>query len=499
MRKIILGPPGCGKTTRLLSIMEQEMADGVKPQRICFISFTRKAAYEAAERAAGRFGLSANELHYFRTLHSLAFRELGINKDGVMQKTDWDELSRLLGIKFSTFYMTEEGLPMGSEKGDKLRFIDGFFRARLCTIDAAWRSAGYTDVSIQECRQFSSTFRKYKDDAMVVDYTDMLERFVANGNPLDIDVAFIDEAQDLSTLQWAMVEVVVGKAKRVYIAGDDDQAIYKWSGADVDMFLNLKGDVEVLNKSHRLPRKIYALANTITAQITNRYDKPWEPREDEGDITWISHPGDVDLKQGTWLLLARNVYMLKELAENVKRQGLAYSMKGVSAIKKADVNAIMAWERLRRGEELTLEEVKQAYAMLKLGSGVKRGFKTMVSAVNTILYNMADLKSDYGLLRDDEWFQALEGISAESRTYYQSILRNGDKLQGAPRINISTIHGVKGGEADNVLLLTDMAFRTYREYEADPDDEHRVFFVGVTRARHSLYICEPQTRFAYPF
>lgn len=498
MRKLILGPPGCGKTTRLLSIMEQEMKNAVHPKRICFISFTRKAAYEAAERAAAKFNLAPDDLHFFRTLHSLAYRQLGVARDALLSQSDWDELGRMLGVKFSRFYMTEEGLFMGNEKGDHLRFIDGFARSRMITVEEAWRLCAYEDVSVHECIQFSQTFKQYKTDAMVMDYTDMIEQYIVAGSVLDIDVAFIDEAQDLSTLQWAMANKVTSNAKRVYIGGDDDQAIYKWSGADVDLFLGLQGEVENLQLSHRLPRTVYSLANSISAQIHNRFDKPWNPRDEEGSVSWVSTPAHIDLKQGTWLLLARNVYMLKELAAIARQQGVAYAVKGVSAVKKSDVNAIVAWERLRKGEDVTLEEVKSCYHHLRVGSGVKRGFKTLPGATNTLLYNLIELKTNYGLLRDDVWYDALEGISAEDRTYYQTILRNGDSLKGAPRVNISTIHGVKGGEADNVLLLTDMAFRTYREYEQHPDDEHRVFYVGVTRARHSLYLCEPQTRFYYP-
>jgi superfamily I DNA/RNA helicase len=91
------------------------------------------------------------------------------------------------------------------------------------------------------------------------------------------------------------------------------------------------------------------------------------------------------------------------------------------------------------------------------------------------------------------WHEALLAIPLEARAYYVSCLRRGEKLRATPRIHLDTIHGVKGGEADHVAVLTDMSARTFAAYGRDPDNEHRVFYVGLTRARQTLHIIEPQT------
>jgi superfamily I DNA/RNA helicase len=78
METSIFGPPGTGKTTKLLKIIEEAIADGVSPEKIAFLSFTRKAAQEAIDRACIKFNLDAKYFPHFRTLHSLAFRQVGL-------------------------------------------------------------------------------------------------------------------------------------------------------------------------------------------------------------------------------------------------------------------------------------------------------------------------------------------------------------------------------------------------------------------------------------
>jgi DNA helicase-2/ATP-dependent DNA helicase PcrA len=79
------------------------------------------------------------------------------------------------------------------------------------------------------------------------------------------------------------------------------------------------------------------------------------------------------------------------------------------------------------------------------------------------------------------------------REYIRSCLRRKERISERARIRLSTIHGAKGGEADHVVLLTDMAPRTYAEWERNPDDEARVWYVATTRARRQLTLIHPAT------
>lgn len=85
---IVFGPPGCGKTHFLLNEVEKALTRGVRPNRIIFVGFTRKAIREAVERACSKFGLTEKDLPHFKTLHAMAFHALGLSRGDMLGTED---------------------------------------------------------------------------------------------------------------------------------------------------------------------------------------------------------------------------------------------------------------------------------------------------------------------------------------------------------------------------------------------------------------------------
>lgn len=495
--KLILGGPGCGKTTRLLQIVENEMAAGVGPAEIAFVTFTKAGAGEGRDRAAAKFGFDPKrDLPHFRTIHSMAYDQLHIARDEVMGAQDWREFSELVGYNLTGFFEKDGAVMLGGKEknGDiMLRIID-FAATTGLSLAESWHHLGEA-IDWHILKHFADTFAEFKRDTGKLDFTDMVSRYAQNGKPLTgVRVAAIDEAQDLTHVQWLAVRRAFQDVERLYIVGDDDQAIYKWAGADIDTFLNLNDEPEILLNSHRLPRKIHRYGQLIASRITRRFAKPYLPRAGEGRVEFHQQPESVDLSNGRWLLLARNSYHLERLESQVRDSGYTYQIRHVNAIVSAHIEAMYLWERIRSRKQLILSSRE-----------VRLIHKSLDRVIPAIKERGNYSPKEFGLAGDlAVWHEALHGISSDKRQYYAACLRSGEKLRNPidpvtkarptfkPRIRIETIHGVKGAEEDNVMVLSDLTGKTQRGYELDPDAEHRVFYVAVTRAKEALHIVAPQ-------
>jgi DNA helicase II / ATP-dependent DNA helicase PcrA len=487
----VFGPPGSGKTNFLLSIVEQELASGTNPMDMGYFAFTRKAATEARDRAIQKFPhLNAKtDFPWFRTLHSLAYHCLGVSNKDLMSGTDYAVFAKETGLKVSANVETGEDFIVQADNA----ILNEINIARIRSEDLRTHY-NKSDMEIEwfHFEFVERAYRRFKAANMLMDFTDLLERVAESPERLpELKVLIIDEAQDLSRLQWKLVTTLQNKAERTYIAGDDDQAVFNWAGADVQSFLSYDGQVKVLNQSYRVPAKVHQLADTIVNRIQNRQEKKWSPRSEKGEIHYYSQFEQVDISKGEWLIMASTNYMLNDLHTWIKSQGLLFERQGQRSIADSVVAAVVGWERLRKGLEINYDALQKIYKNLP-AEAVKRGFKSLRTAEPDKMYSMQNLKDNHGLLTDEVWHKALTKIGEDKRAYLISVLRRGIKLSEQAPIRLSTIHGAKGGEADNVLLMTDLSPRFAKDYARNADDINRLLYVGVTRTRKTLHIVLPK-------
>lgn len=486
------GPPGTGKTTSMLNRVDEALAKGVAPTEIAFLAFTRKAANEARERAARRFDLDPKtDLVHFRTLHSLAYRTLGIRDTMLMKSEHFGELSKRLGVEMSSQTLDDDfgGLAVADHPVFALINLARQRRVPLRqqydegNSSLPWALVDYVDRG----------YANYKAAMSLLDYTDLLEMFAAHAHERlpQFKLVFLDEAQDLSRLQWQVAHAIDECSRRMYAAGDDDQAIHRWAGADPEYLIGLPGGTETLAQSYRVPRAVHSLATRISSRISNRFPKAYSPRDADGSVQRVGSLDQIDMSHGSWFVLAQANFMLTPAASTLQSLGYVYERNGHRSISPALSLAINAWEQLRKGRDVGLDMAQAVYSfMTGNGKRVARGKKTLPEDRDA-RFTLQSLQEQHGLLATGDmiWHEAMDRIPDENRAYIVALLRRGEKFNAEARIRVSTIHASKGGEADNVVLFSDA---TGAALYGNADDLHRLFYVGATRAKQNLYLVDPE-------
>jgi len=502
--KLILGPPGCGKTTRLISEIRDALEQGAHPSRIGVISFTRKAIEEMVTRACSEFDLQPKDFPYMRTSHSFGFRGLGLQPQDIMNKQDYENLGRDIGLTFegNMSNVLEDGMPLLTIGGSGAKYLQMLDRSRLRMVDLQleFNDEGDWNMFFPKLEQLAKQLDEYKRAANKYDYVDMIEKYIEVGEPPSLDYLFIDEAQDFTKLQWIMAKKISEFSDKVFIAGDDDQAIHRWAGVDVEEFNKCSNNIEVLDQSYRIPAAVHRVATSISERINDRHEKVFKPREEEGHVDWVNYLEDVPLDHGSWTIMARTNSHVHSLAVKVKNMGFKYSIKGRSSIEENKVANMYTWNDLCAGEKVDIARVKAFYeAVPKQGDKavVKRGSTQQLDVLAPdAKVNLEELTVNFGLLAgaDQSAYDVLR-IGLAEQEYIAAMERRGDDLMSEPRIKLSTFHAMKGGEDDNcVVWLASTKAATESIY---PDDEHRAFYVGVTRAREALYILQSNDKYRY--
>ena len=324
MRTIIYGPPGTGKTTRLLKEIDKFL-ETTEPSKIGYFTFSKNAATHGKEQAALKFKLSMlDDLQYFQTLHSFCFKQLNLNKTLVMQPKHYRELGEKMGIEIEGTQQDEDHDSVFHSKNPYIQLIN---LARSKEIDPMkyYHLTNNSKISHNKLGIIAEELERYKKQNGLIDFPDMIDRFI-NGHVDEtgvkkeyeapkLRVIFVDEAQDLSLIQWKLVRKIEESAVDSFIAGDDDQGIYKWNGAHVNTFINLEGTREILEQSHRVPQKPFELANKIISKVKNRVAKKYYPKDTEGSVKRCQSLHEIDFTKGKWLVLATANYMLSDIGD----------------------------------------------------------------------------------------------------------------------------------------------------------------------------------------
>jgi len=521
------------------------------PAVVC--SLTRAAASEAAGRDSGLPRTAVATIHAF-AYRALQCPELTAGREAEFNSTPGlpschhvsvTETARRKprigpegmderGEDTQVIAEAHEAATADREAGDSLRERYGVLRAQTTP-----REDWPPDVS-----EWATAWGGWKTDAQLLDFPDLIEIAARERTrcPGDPEAVLVDEAQDASRAQLDLLRVWATQAGGLTIVGDPWQSLYGWTGAHRKMFLSDKiTNLRVLSQSWRVPRAVHSAAvGFLGGNIHDYTPFDYEPRDADGEVirsgvTWQT-PEDVvtiaeaEARAGrTVMVLATCDYMLRGIVSAARRRGMPFANRW--RMKRGDWNPLAP----RRGntiaralnalldfdETWTVESFRRWTQRMPVSAGLRRKARSAIAAAAHhapgtpmtsddleawILYDedapiyriVREMMSNDPRAAARAWAASVHRDSQALASYTADVWEGwGSRiLDGTddPPVTIGTIHSIKGGEADVVILLPDLSPAATAAWHGGGEPHNEVAmagYVGMTRARETLIVGTP--------
>lgn len=464
---VIEACPGGAKTTVLLEITKRTPIF----KKSIFLAFNKSIQEELSLKVA-------NGVDCF-TLHSLGYRTLlkhTSNRYKLTEIKSWIlgkkclDLKRFKDKKKESLYLFVIS-----------KLVD-LYRLNLCqnkeglSIVADKYGVDYFNGELDDVMTLIKYLEKYNKthfdkEPMMIDYVDMLYLptiLVSKENFPKYDVVLVDELQDISSLQWELIQKLFKPRTRFVGVGDPFQTIYSFQGADKEVFTKIKSmprtTVLPLSYSYRCGTRIVEEAN----KVFNFIESP--EGQHEGEVIYNGNLDDI--KEGDFVLCRNNQPLIEVFLKLLKKKkkamilgrdfgkGLLNVLSKVEDFSKESINEVLENKKASLKEKgITNFSSNESYVSLveKL-------------AILTNLYNHFEQVS---VLRS-----TIEGMFGES---------DDGKLK-SDTITLSTIHKSKGLESDNVYIVgfDELIPSKYAETTLDYYSEDCLKYVAISRAKNKL-------------
>ncbi len=441
----VFGPPGTGKTKFLVD--EIENLTNLSPN-VAILSFSKAAALELSSR------IDSKKARFIGTIHSLCFSELVMSKSEVATPA--------LFTKHLKKNFFREITPKNCER---ILSSFAFCKNMDVSLSTVYQAQQFDEVlGFNMFQLIEGIYENWKKTEILIDFDDMLVKAV--GRIDKFKYVIVDEAQDLSEAQWRVVKSSVqNKGGRILAAGDDDQAIYSYLGAKPTYMADIANETIVLDKSYRVPKAVHLLAEKTIKQVKNRQEKKYLPRNATGSVVQ-THRYSVGIEstdKKTSAIIVRDNYILDETIENLKKSSVPYICQNKSSPWSS------VWANIyREGKKDKLEFFENPNVFDKL-TEKGQGYVESGSVPKGPYSDIVDMKK----------------VPAKTYEY----MTKTDLMCENPVI-VSTIHGFKGREADNVILDTRYSDKVGACLDRliDFENEVRVWYTGITRAKENLLV-----------
>lgn len=504
----VLGPPGCGKTTYLLSTFRQCLSY-TSIDKMGYFSFSKQAAYEALERAEKHIELTGSDRLTFSTLHSFAYRLLDLHREDVFNNTHERVFAKKMGLKRQ--WDNDQGV-FSVTKDDRIAAIVKYAAVTKTPVEEVWKDYAFL-IPWPEVKRYMEGLEKYKQVYNLLDFNDMILKAMDFENIPSFDYLFIDECQDTSKIQWDFIrEKLMPKTKVMYLVGDDDQTIFGFAGASSKDFIEFPCDeTTILDQSYRVPKKVQEVADRVISKVSNRIPKNWKPRVETEEMDSVKIANSlVNMKElmrkgGKWLVLARDNYILGAARKVLRNAGIYYAERK----RSYGVRTAETWEPAL--PEDVFKAAHTYWTFKHVGFADTKGFMNMLKYMNMpdvaksiqdeVIIDETNCPDEVmHIIQTENAFNALKGVRPIDLDYLWALYNNNEIDENfivkPPRVRLATIHAVKGSECDNVVLLTDTSPQSHKglHIPGRRDEELRIIYVALTRARKRLWIVNPMTK-----
>ena len=537
---ILIGVPGSGKTTAGVELIKMLLKEGFKLNEITFTTFSRSGIKSIKDKLK-KEGIDLSEAQYFKTLNSLTWGLVGLHKENELTIKDQQNFFSSIKVPFNP-----------SDKIDKNDYLIGNFYINFFEQTQKKHLKMITELTQKEFKEelkdycfenkqyniresellyIHGKFIKWKQqnnkytysDSLIITYKDKIE--------LPTKILFVDEAQDLNKLQIEIIKMWYNQLKKrennyIVIAGDDDQAIHIWNGADPKFLINLSKIHKnlLLEKTYRLPEKISTLANLISFEISERVNKSIKTDKKGGKINYLrifraENLNKIMKQDKKTFLLFRANYQKNAFAKLImKYTYIPFSFlgsKSKSKFTKKMCDISNALNKLENNEKINFNELFYLLSIIPSKGILKRGVKSikienLPSSINKSqiieLYFLQKYKNyfknnsfkefiirvmdypkkskarDYNKeIRQLRENQAVKEWILKNKRIIKYEIKNGSIEH---KLILGTYHSSKGLEAENVII----ALNTPSKVLEINDEEKRVLYTAITRAKENLYL-----------
>lgn len=514
----VVGLAGCGKTRY---VVEQIEASGLGPEEVALTSFTRAARVELAARCGDIFGVGPRWLTrqgHFRTAHSTCWRAIGGTAEAIcpsgQELPEWLARHGNIGVHEDA----EIVLNCWSAARNANRPVIGYLRSLQVNCD---------QFTLQNALPIIAAYELAKLRTGTLDYTDALGKFAgvkwaedgtwiegfAHGEPpLGIRLAIVDEAQDASALIYRVQRRCHEGVPRVIIAGDGFQSIYSFLGGSPKFFFEWEGVTKetVLSKTWRCPSVIWDRAMRTLRRNSEWHDYGVQPRDTGGSVL---HAGDIRSAvarirstDGTVLALGRTRNAVNEIRDELERTDTPYDHVEQMSTTQVGREAYYTLWQLSEGKVVPagqflrgLDRIPATHLLQRNAKARWKDGRIQVDALHPEwLVQCGFSEKGAAAIRDGSWKQILAGTRGFQR-WEKARRLYGAEAATKPRVRLSTVHGAKGLEADTVLISdrsTELVNANLK-HRWSADEERRVVYVALTRARERVLVARTNGRWRF--